>query len=85
MLGEWIKVNVKIKQVFLAKFDKQDEDNQVLFETELFNNLNINHNLTESDIGNTDIKSSLEHQIQNQKVKSSGRKFDEINLKTIYF
>ena len=49
------------KTRFSAKSGKQDEDNQVLFETELFNTLIINHNLTESDIGNTDIKSSLEH------------------------
>ena len=32
--------------VFSARFDKQDEDNHVLHETELFITLNINHILT---------------------------------------
>ena len=31
--------------VFSARFDKQDEYDQVLDETEFFINLNINHNL----------------------------------------
>ena len=35
--------------VFSARFDKQDEDNQILDETELFVNLNNIHNLTETD------------------------------------
>ena len=43
----------KHETVFSAIFDKQNEDNQVVDETELFNNLNINHNLTETDINNT--------------------------------
>ena len=37
----------KYQTVFSARFDKQDEDNQKLDETELFINLNINLNLTE--------------------------------------
>ena len=37
----------KYQTVFSARFDKQDEDNQVLDETILFINLKINHNLTE--------------------------------------
>ena len=40
----------KYQCTFLARFDKQDEDNQLLDETELFINLKINHNLTESDL-----------------------------------
>ena len=62
----------KCQTVFSARFDKQDEDNQVLDETELFINLNNNHNLTESDFDNIDIKSPLEHQIQQQEMKDSG-------------
>ena len=34
----------RYQTVFSARFDKQDDDNQVLDETELFNNLNINQN-----------------------------------------
>ena len=34
----------KYRTVFSARFDKQDEDGQLLDETELFINLNINHN-----------------------------------------
>ena len=48
--------------VFSAKFDKQNEDEQVFDETELFSNLNNIHNLTETDIDNIDVKSPLEHQ-----------------------
>ena len=75
----------KYKTVFLAGFDKQDEDNQVLDETEIFINLNNNHNLTETDINNIDVKSPLEHHIQQQKMKDSGWRFDKINSMTIYF
>ena len=49
----------RYQTVFSARFDKQDEDNQVLDETELFINLNINHNLTQTDIDNIDVKSPL--------------------------
>ena len=71
--------------VFSARFDKQNEDNQVLDETELFNNLNINHNLTQTDLANIDVVSPLEHQIQRQEMKDSGWRFDKINSMTIYF
>ena len=49
----------KYQTVFSARSDKQDENNQILDETELFVNLNINHNLTETDINNIDIISPL--------------------------
>ena len=62
----------KNQTIFSAKFDKQDGDNKVLNGTELFNNLNVNHNLTESDLKKIDIKSPLEHQIQQQEMKDSG-------------
>ena len=66
----------KYQTVFSARFGKQDEDNQVLDETELSINLNINHNLTENDLDKIDIKSPLVHQIQQQEMKDSGRRFD---------
>ena len=47
--------------------------------------MNINHNLTETDIDNIDIKSPLEHQIQIQELKDCGWRFDKINSMTIYF
>ena len=75
----------RIQTVFSARFDKQNEDNQVLDETELFINLNINHNLTQTDIDNIDVKSPLEHQIQQPEMKDSGWRFDKINSMTIYF
>ena len=62
----------KYQTVFSARFDKQNEDNQVLDETELFINLSINHKLTQTDIDNIDIQSPLEHQIQQQQMKDSG-------------
>ena len=75
----------KYQTVFSARFDKQDEDNQVLDETELYINLNINQNLTETDINNIDVKSPLEHQIQQQEMKDFGWPFDKLNSMTIYF
>ena len=75
----------KYQTVFSARFDKQDEDSRVLDETELFINLNINHNLTETDINNINVVSPLEYQIQQQEMKDSGWRFDKINSMTIYF
>ena len=66
----------KYQTIFSARFDKQNEDNQVLDETELISNLNVNHNLTETDIDNIDVKSPLEYQMQEQKMKDSGWRFD---------
>ena len=71
--------------VFSARFDKQNEKNQLLDETELFINLNINHNLTQTDIDNINVVSSLEYQIQQQEMKDSGWRFDKINSMTIFF
>ena len=75
----------KYQTVFSARFDKQDEDGQLLDEIELFINLNMNYNITQSDIDNIDLKSPLEHQIQKQEMKDSGWRFDKINSMTIYF
>ena len=71
--------------VFSARFDKQDEDGQILDETEIFINLNINQNLTQSDLHRNGSKSPLEHQIQQQEMKDSGWRFDMINSMTIFF
>ena len=71
--------------VLSARFDKQDEDNHLLEEAELFINLNINHNLTESDLDKIDIKSPLEHPIQQQEMKDSGWRFDKVNSMTLFF
>ena len=62
----------RYQTVFLARFDKQDEDGQLLDETELFINLNINQNLTQSDLDNINITFPLERQIQQQEMKDSG-------------
>ena len=75
----------RYQTVFSARFDKQDEDGQLLDETELFINLNINQNLTQSDLDNIDITFPLERQIQTQEMKDSGWRFDMINSMTIYF
>ena len=47
--------------------------------------MNINHNLTESDFDKIDIKSPLEHQIQQQEMKYSGWRFDKINSMVVFF
>ena len=56
----------KYHTLFSASFYKISEEDQRGDETELFINLNINHNLTETDVNNIDIKSQLEDQIQIQ-------------------
>ena len=75
----------KHQAFFSTRFDKQDEDNQLLDKTELFINFKINNTLTETDIDNIDVKSPLEHHIQLQGLKDSGWRFDRINLMTTYF
>ena len=71
--------------LFSARFYKNNEEDQRNDEIELFINLNINNNLTESDIDNIDLKSQLEHQIQIQETKESGWIFDKINSMKIIF
>ena len=71
--------------LFSASFYKITEEDQRNNEIELYINLKINHNLTESDIDNIDIRSQLEHQIQIQETKESGWIFDKINSMKISF
>ena len=75
----------KYQTNFSARFDKQDENNQVLDETELLNNLNINHNITESDLDKINVRSPLVNQIQQQEMKDSAWRFDKINSLTVFF
>ena len=53
--------------LFSASFYKINEEDQRSDETELFNNLNFNHNLTETDIKNIDVNSQLGHQYKFKK------------------
>ena len=75
----------KYQTVFSARFDKQNEDIQLLDESDLFINFHVNHNLTQSDLDNIDIRSPLEHQNQLQGMKDCGWRFDRINSMTVYF
>ena len=77
--------NFRYQTIFAARFDEQDEDNQVLDGTKYFINLIINHNLTESHLDKIDVISPLQHQIQQQEMIDSGWRFDKINSMTIYF
>ena len=71
--------------LFSASFYKINEEDERSDEIELFINLNINNNLTESDIDNIDVKSQFGHQIQIQETKESGWIFDKINSIKIRF
>ena len=62
----------KYHVLFSASFYKITEDDQRSDETDLLNDLNIKHNLTETDNNNIDVKPQLEHQIQIQETKQSG-------------
>ena len=56
----------KYHTLFSASFYRINEKDQRNNEIELYMNLKINHNSTESDIDNIDVRSQLEHQIQIQ-------------------
>ena len=75
----------KYQTVFSARLDKQDECGQLLDETDLFINLNINHNLTETVFNKNIVVSPLEYQKQQQEMKDSGLRFDKINSMKAYF
>ena len=75
----------KYHTLFSESFYKINEEDQRSNEFELYINLIFNHNLTESDINNIDVRSQLEHQIQFQETKESGWIFDEINSMKISF
>ena len=75
---------LNFQTMFLSRFFKLDEDDQVLDEVELYNNLNINRNLTESDIDSINLRSQLDQLIQNQEIKVSGWIFDKSNSMTMY-
>ena len=75
----------KYHTLFSASFYKINEKDQRNNEIELCISLKINHNLTESDFDNIDVKSQLEHQIQIQETKESGWIFDKINSMKISF
>ena len=75
----------KYHTLFSASFYKIKEEDQRNNEIELYINLKINHNLTESDIDNIEVRSQLEHQIQLQETKESGWIFDKINSRKISF
>ena len=83
----WILYHYKFKYqgVFSARFDKQDEDDQMLDEIDLFINLKINHNLTESDIDETDGKSQFEYEIHQQEMKDLGWIFNKSISMTVHF
>ena len=76
---------IKYHTLFSASFYKFNEKDQRYNEIELYINLKINHNLTEADIDNIDIRSQLEHQIEIQQTKESGWIFDKINSMKISF
>ena len=75
----------KYHTLFSAGFYKINEEGQRDNEIELYINLKINHNLTESDIDIIDVRSQLEHQFQIQETKESGWIFDKINSMKISF
>ena len=75
----------KYHTLFSASLYKINEEDQRDNEIELYINLKINKNLTESGIDNIDIRSQLEQQIQVQETKESGWIFDKINSMKISF
>ena len=62
---------IEYQTVFSARFDEQDEDDQVSHEIELYVNLNIDRSLTESEPDENDFRSQLQHQILNDDTEDS--------------
>ena len=75
----------KYHTLFSASFYRINEEDQRDNHIELYINLKINNNLTESDIANIDVRSQLEQQIQVQETMESGWIFDKINSMKISF
>ena len=75
----------KYHTLFSASFYKINEEDQRYNQIELYMNLKINNNLTESDNGKIDVRSQIDHQIQIQELKESGWIFDKINSMKISF
>ena len=71
--------------LFSASFYKINEEDQRKNENELFMNLNINQNLTESDFDDIDVRYHLDHQILVQENRESGWIFDKIISMKISF
>ena len=68
-----------------ASFLKINKNGQKSNVSELYINLNTNHNLTEYDIDDIDIKSRLEHQLQIQQTKESGWIMDKTSSRKVTF
>ena len=76
----------KYHTLFSASFFKINEEDRRNNEIELYINLKLNHNLTESDIENIDVTSQLDHQILVQENRESAWIFDKINsMKTSFY
>ena len=75
----------KYHTLFSASFYKINEEDQRYNHIELYMNLKIINNLTESDINNIDVRSQLDHQIQIQELKDSGWIFDKVTSMKISF
>ena len=84
--AKWINL-YKFKNLlsFSASFHKINEEDERSVEIELFINLNIIQNLSETDIDNIDNKSQLDCQIQIQETKESGWFSDKISSMKIRF
>ena len=63
---------IKNQTLYPASFDEEDEDKQLLDETDLFKTLCTNQTLPECDINKNDVNSSSEYQIRKQELKDSG-------------
>ena len=57
---------LEYQTVLSARLEKQNEDYKVLNEIELHKKLNINQNLTDSDINNMKVRSLLEQDVLHQ-------------------
>ena len=76
---------LEYQTVLSARLDKQNEEYKVLDEIEFHKKLNINRNLTDSDIDNMNVRSLLEQDVLHQETKDWGWRFNKNNSMTMYF
>ena len=74
----------KYQTLLSARIDKQDEDDQIPDEIEVYIKLKISQFLPQSDFDNINLPLQLERQMQNQQTNDSGWRFPNIKSLTKY-
>ena len=75
----------KYQLTFLVLFNIYGEDDEQTCEIEIPITLSVTHKLTQAEIDNINIQSTLENRMQSVQMKEAGWNFQRINTMGIYF